>query len=129
MIVDSSISLTGFRRFDQLGPAAQKPAAEYWSKRREHGATFNAESGIASTALSDFAGLGAGWDGYDAEPISQEAISNARAALPIFISLLPFPEIVPEQNGTITLEWSAAKGVASLEIGGGRFAFLLRIGQ
>lgn len=126
MIVDSSISLAGFRRFDQLGPAAPKRAEEYWPKRHEHAATFNAESSMASSALSDFATLAAGWDGYDAEPISHDAIANARAALPLFISQLPFPEIVPEQSGTITLEWSTAKGGASLEIGSARFAFLLR---
>lgn len=49
-----------------------------------------------------------GWDGYDAVPITEEAYLEARRlllSLPI-TSFIPLPEVTPEPNGTISLEWS-----------------------
>lgn len=49
-----------------------------------------------------------GWDGYDALPIREEAYLEARRlirSLPT-TSFIPMPEITPEPNGEIALEWS-----------------------
>lgn len=49
-----------------------------------------------------------GWDGYDALPITEEAYLEAERlikSLPI-TSFIPMPEITPEPNGDIALEWS-----------------------
>ena len=46
-----------------------------------------------------------GWDGYDAEPVSVESAAVAQE----FLDLLPdnsqVPNLVPEPNGEIALEW------------------------
>ncbi len=50
-----------------------------------------------------------GWDGYDAEPITEETYLEAKRfveALPLFI---PKPEITPEPSGEIGLEWSQGR--------------------
>lgn len=52
-----------------------------------------------------------GWDGYDALPIKEEAYLEAKRlirSLPI-TSFIPMPEITPESNGDIALEWSKGK--------------------
>lgn len=52
-----------------------------------------------------------GWDGYDARPITEEAYLEAKRlieSLP-FTSFIPMPEIIPEPNGEIALEWSKGK--------------------
>jgi hypothetical protein len=52
-----------------------------------------------------------GWDGYDALPIREEAYLETKRlirSLPM-TSFMPMPEITPEPNGEIALEWS--KGV------------------
>jgi hypothetical protein len=49
-----------------------------------------------------------GWDGYDALPITEDAYLEARRlirCLPL-ISFIPMPDITPEPNGGIALEWS-----------------------
>lgn len=48
-----------------------------------------------------------GWDGYNALPISEGAYLEARRiiqSLPM-ISFIPMPELTPEPNGEIALEW------------------------
>src|ERR1700677_349982 len=46
-----------------------------------------------------------GWDGYDAEPITEESVKNAS----LFIDALPEdlinPEIIPGSDGFINFEW------------------------
>lgn len=49
-----------------------------------------------------------GWDGYDAEPITEASYIEALKfieSLPL-TSSIPMPEIVPEPSGEIALEWS-----------------------
>ena len=48
-----------------------------------------------------------GWDGYDALPITGSAYVEAKRlieSLPL-TSFFPMPEVVPEPNGVIGLEW------------------------
>jgi len=49
------------------------------------------------------------WDAYDAEPISVAAINEARIIIHKLISAFEMPEIVPEANGGIGLEWRMGK--------------------
>ncbi len=52
-----------------------------------------------------------GWDGYDARPITEDAYIEAKRlieSLPL-TSFIPMPEIIPEPNGEIALEWSKGK--------------------
>jgi len=51
----------------------------------------------------------AGWDGYDALPITQETYDESVRFLNAFPSWLPTPEIVPEPSGDIGFEWNFGK--------------------
>ncbi len=51
-----------------------------------------------------------GWDGYDALPITEEAFFEARKlinSLPVIS--FSMPEVIPEPNGEIGLEWCREK--------------------
>lgn len=45
------------------------------------------------------------WDGYGARPISQASYVAARAFLDALPMWLPVPDIVPESDGEIAIEW------------------------
>lgn len=49
------------------------------------------------------------WDGEGAEPISEAAIQEAREFLQKLTSWVPLPEVVPEPDGYLGLEWCANK--------------------
>lgn len=45
------------------------------------------------------------WDGYGANPITLETYSEATRLLSMISSFVPMPDIVPEPDGGIGLEW------------------------
>lgn len=47
-----------------------------------------------------------GWDGYDSLPITGDACEEAKRFVKSLPANFPMPEIVPEPNGGIGLEWS-----------------------
>jgi hypothetical protein len=47
-----------------------------------------------------------GWDGYDALPIDGDVCDEAKRLIRGLPINLPMPEIIPEPNGEIGLEWS-----------------------
>lgn len=47
----------------------------------------------------------AGWDGYDAKPISEATCKRAEAFLNMLPSWMPAPEITPESDGELDIEW------------------------
>lgn len=49
------------------------------------------------------------WDGLDAEPIPAAAIQEARIFLRQLPSSIPMPEVIPEPDGYLGLEWYANK--------------------
>lgn len=67
------------------------------------------------------------WDGDGATPINEGAIEHARGAIQELIRRIPAPEIVPNVNGTISLEWETDAGYAHLEVASKTFSFLLKI--
>jgi hypothetical protein len=52
----------------------------------------------------------ANWDGYNAQPISREAYFEASKLLRILPNSFPMPDILPEPDGGIGLEWYKDKG-------------------
>jgi len=57
------------------------------------------------------------WDGYNAQPVSQDAYFEASKLLKIFPTSsisLPMPDIGPEPDGGIGLEWYKDKGFSFL---------------
>lgn len=54
------------------------------------------------------------WDGYNAQPISQEAYFEASKLLRILPNSFPMPDILAEPEGGIGLEWYKDKGFSFL---------------
>jgi hypothetical protein len=54
------------------------------------------------------------WDGYNAQPISIKAYSEASKLLRILPNSFPMPDICPEPNGGIGFEWYKEKGFSFL---------------
>jgi len=52
----------------------------------------------------------ANWDGYDAAPISLEAYFETSKLLRIIPNSFPVPDILPEPDGGIGLEWYKDRG-------------------
>lgn len=50
------------------------------------------------------------WDGEGAEPIAQEAVSEARTLLRSLPDSVKMPDIFPETTGSIAFEWYHAPG-------------------
>jgi hypothetical protein len=47
----------------------------------------------------------AGWDGYDAEPVSVESVAVAQELIDALPEHIEVPNVVPEPSGEIALEW------------------------
>lgn len=62
------------------------------------------------------------WDGYDADPIGFACISQARILLVALPPNTPPPDVTPNPNGTLTLDWETDDQALSLEIGATRFS-------
>ncbi len=45
------------------------------------------------------------WDGFEAEPISKGAAARVKLFLELLPAHIPMPEIIPEPDGNIGLEW------------------------
>ena len=50
-----------------------------------------------------------GWDGDDAKPLSRRAKDALNDALLTLTPHVPIPEIVPEPDGGVAMEWSSGK--------------------
>lgn len=61
---------------------------------------------IAMKSLESFESLENDWDGYGAEPLSQSILDRSKAALRLIATNAPMPELVPNSNGTLSMEWN-----------------------
>lgn len=93
-------------------------APTYYSFRRE----------IVQTANS-FSQLKPGWLGAGSYGISKETIKRVVALADTLerVDGLPNPELTPNVNGTISLEWESARGEAYFELGKTRLSAFIRI--
>lgn len=61
-----------------------------------------------------------GWDGAGAEAISEQAAERAACLIQVLPENLPLPEVAPEPDGSISLDWIQSRGrLLSLSIGSG----------
>ena len=84
---------------------------------------------LRSVALGEIAALGnlqENWDGYGGLPVDQMTVENAKSVIQRLALRLPAPEISPNPNGTISMEWTSPNAQAHLEIGMTRFSFFLK---
>lgn len=85
-----------------------------------------AEALAGEQLLDEIAALPNNWDGYGAPAMTKETCATAKAAVSGLLRHVPLPEITPNSNDTISLEWDAARGVAHLEIGANQYSFFLK---
>jgi hypothetical protein len=89
-------------------------------------ASLSAEIDLSGSAIDDIAALGTNWDGYGAPSIPPQICASAKLLLETVLAEVPLPEITPNSNGTISLEWEGARGVAHIELGLDTFSFFLK---
>lgn len=81
---------------------------------------------LAQAKVSEFANMQPNWDGYGAEPVGPITSGNAAQALNILSYQLPMPDITPNPNGTLSLEWETGAGCAHMEIGRTQFSLYIQ---
>jgi hypothetical protein len=92
--------------------------------------TSHASAADLRSAVDEIAAYGDlqdDWDGYGARALDPKTIRNAIAAASRLIGRAPLPDLTPNSNGTISMEWESADGLAHLEIGKSRYAFFIRM--
>jgi hypothetical protein len=50
-----------------------------------------------------------GWDGYDANPISSEAVARTLLLIDLMPEWVPYPELAPSPEGEISFEWYSSR--------------------
>lgn len=75
--------------------------------------------------LLDLASLPNGWDGEGAAAISDNIVNRVKTILSQTRSLAASPDLIPNTNGTISLEWESDDRFIHLEIGENDFSLLL----
>lgn len=78
------------------------------------------------SALEDIARLEDNWDGAGSLAPTPNIVEAARRIIRVLSRYLPRPEITPNDNGTITMEWRELDDYASLEVGATTFAFMIQ---
>lgn len=87
---------------------------------------MRAELPVAEAKIDEIAVMPDNWDGYGAIRIGPETTRNAKSALNKLHRFAPIPDITPNPNGTISLEWESAEGFGHLEIGRTKFSFYIK---
>ncbi|MBU9520265.1 hypothetical protein QZM19_14705 [Burkholderia multivorans] len=87
---------------------------------------YQVAHGRETALLDEYETLQANWDGYDADPISEDACNAAKSFLVSLPSSFESPDLCPNPSGTISMEWESPNGQAQLELGRSKFSFYLR---
>lgn len=88
--------------------------------------TFDVNVFLAERQLSEFAELKEDWDGEGAYPIHRRTIDNSKIIIESLYRSLQHADISPNNNGTISFEWSSKSGRSHLEIGKDEYSFYLK---
>jgi len=106
---------TGFLGKPLLCPRHFKPSVAVSLEKTE------TRAGVLAR-LHEISKLGSNWDAYAAEPVDGTCLANARNLLTALPESIPSPEVFPNPNGTLTLDWESGDQVLSLELGAQRFS-------
>jgi hypothetical protein len=87
---------------------------------------FSAERALTLQTIHEFSMMNEGWDGYGASQIHEITCTNCKQFLSSLPDNYPFPELIPNSNGTISMEWESRHGSACLEIGKTRYSFYIK---
>ncbi len=84
------------------------------------------EKESALHAIQDFAKLEKDWDGYGALPIHETIVKIAGQFINSLPDHLPYPDLTPDTNGTISMDWETREGIAHLEVGKTRYSLYIK---
>lgn len=104
----------------------EQQASNYIYHPKEYRGAMRAELPVAEAKIDEIALMPDNWDGYGAVRIGQETKRNAKNALNTLHTVTPIPDITPNPNGTISLEWESPEGFGHLEIGRTKFSFYIK---
>ncbi|MFZ4699152.1 MAG: hypothetical protein ACOYMG_03795 [Candidatus Methylumidiphilus sp.] len=76
--------------------------------------------------IQDFAKFESDWDGYGALPIHEAIVKIACQFINSLPDHLPCPDLTPNTNGTISMEWETRAGIAHLEVGKTRYSLYIK---
>lgn len=113
----------------QVSISAVPPPAQHWWARAfeslQPGSSLLFEQEKPHRELDELANLPDNWNGEGAVRISPRIVARTRSILTSIIVDHPRPELTPNPNGTISLEWDCANRFLHLEIGERDFSILL----
>lgn len=92
----------------------------------DHRGAMPIEIKNAKQIVHELGTLDEDWDGYGAIKLNEITVRNAINSIDYILNNSPLPEIFPNPNGTISLEWENTNGVAHLEIGKTKYSFYLK---
>lgn len=101
------------------------PLSIHWEKPNSNGAS-QYEVRSAMLALDELTKLPTDWDGHGAIPIAMATVNNVRVMLSSLLKAVTAPDVTPNSNGTISLEWESSIGFAHLEIGLTKFSLFIK---
>jgi len=79
----------------------------------------------AKANIKEISQLPENWDGYGALPIQEKTMRNALSAADQLLTWAPIPDIAPNPNGTISMEWESETGIAFFEVGQTKYSFFI----
>jgi hypothetical protein len=79
----------------------------------------------AKQEIKNLGQLEPNWDGYGALKIQEQTQKNALVAAETIFTWVPIPDIAPNANGTISMEWESEFGIGHLEIGQTKYSFYM----
>jgi len=92
----------------------------------KHNRVLRGEAVLAETKINKIELLEENWDGYGAIRISSETAKNTKNAINKLSNFAAIPDITPNSNGTISLEWETPEGYAHLEVGRTKYSFYIK---
>lgn len=81
---------------------------------------------ILDKCMNELRRLSEGWDGHDADALSELTLKNARDLALMLVAHTRMPQIIPGPGDTLTLEWESAVGEALMEVGHRTYSFLMK---
>jgi len=110
--------------------AAISAVVAQWGRSKAASSLAGSEDRAAVVSrLSELSRLGSNWDSYGAQAIDKTCVENAQALMAALPEDVPSPEISPNPNGTLTLDWEGEDRLLSLEVGRTRYSCFWEAGD
>jgi len=113
------------RRYEIVAKSADDLSHVTLSPGKQHAALTLHETENRQEALSrldELTKLEHDWDACGADAIDEICVSNAEKLIDALPEKTPSPEIFPNPNDTLTLDWETTEQILSLELGKNRFS-------